>query len=335
LVTKDRPGTTVLEIPEPPVLPHEKEYMDAWVQSGFGGPDVIERREFLMPSPEPHQVLVKVKAAALNPVDIGRRTGFFKGFMNESFPFIPGYDFSGTVEGVGKDVSRWRTGMEVYGYPHEIGVRPQRYGTLGEYLVIDQSFIAAKPKSISHEEAASLPTAIMTSLQAFEMLHIKPGDAVLFTGGAGGVGTQAVQLLKHYCGAGYVATTGSGFKTQLLEELGASVVVDFLKQNFTDVLKDLDSAIDATGEWWECLQCVKEGGHVVTIRGGPGRPANVPFFTVQARGSDLEKVHDLYEKGIVRPVVDSVFPFDSLPLAFSRLETGRVTGKVIVRGPSL
>ncbi|CEL92585.1 unnamed protein product [Vitrella brassicaformis CCMP3155] len=304
--------------------------MEAWVQTGYGGPEVLERRSFPRPSPGANQVLVKIKAAALNPIDIARRTGLVAAFINDTFPFVPGYDFSGTVVGVGRDVTKWQEGMDVYGYVHERGVCPQRYGTFAEYTAVNEAFIAEKPASLTHQECASLPTAVMTSLQVLDSLAIPPDARVLWTAGAGGIGTTAIQLMKHYIGVKHIATTASGEeKAQLLKQLGANIVVDYTKQKVTDVLSDYDFAVDATGDWDSCLAIA---GSVLTIRGGINRPASVPFFTVRARGSDLYRVRELYERGVVRPVVDSVFPFDSLPEAFSRLETGRVTGKVVLRG---
>lgn len=312
--------------------------------------------EVAMPKIKDNEVLVEVHAASINPLDTKIRKGELKLLLQYEMPLTLGNDFSGTVIEVGKGVTKFKVGDEVYGRP-----RSEMMGTFTEYLAVHEADIALKPKNLSFEEAASIPLVGLTSYQALhDRLRIKNGQKVLIHAGSGGVGTFAIQLAKAM--GAYVATT-SNEGMALTKSLGADEIINYKSVNFEDVIKDYDAVIDSVGG--ETLEksflSVKKGGKIVSIAGTPnGRFAKemglgllkktilslvsskitalekqygvqYTFLFMKHSGQQLEILSELLAAGTVKPTIDRVFPFEEAKQALAYLETGKAKGKVLLK----
>ncbi|KAK8335115.1 hypothetical protein V6Z12_A09G032300 [Gossypium hirsutum] len=323
--------------------------MKAWVYSEHGKPvDVLKLdSNYDVPQLKEDQVLIKVVAAALNPVDFKRMLGMFV-HSDSPLPInieiiianlcylywqsVPGYDVAGVVLKVGSQVRTLKEGDEVYGNINEKGLdRPKRSGTLAEYTVAEENLLALKPKNLGFIEAAAIPLAIGTAYEGLQKTALSPGKSILVLGGAGGVGTMVIQLAKHVFGASKVAATSSSAKLELLKSLGADLAIDYTKDNFEDLPEKFDVIYDAIGQSERAVKAIKEGGKVVTIE-PVGELAEPAFrFILTSSGAMLETLNAFLENGKVKPVIDprGTFAFSQTPQAFSYLETGRVTGACI------
>ncbi|XP_057980771.1 2-methylene-furan-3-one reductase-like [Malania oleifera] len=307
--------------------------MKACVYSEYG--NVLKLDPALpLPQVKDDQVLIKVVAAALNPVDFKRMLGYFKA-TDSSPPTVPGYDVAGVVVKVGSLVKKFKEGDEAYGDINEKALEnPKRYGTLAEYTAAEEGLLALKPKNLSFVEAASLPVALETAYEGLQRCGFSAAQSILVLGGAGGVGTHVIQLAKHVYGASKVAATASTGKLDLLRSLGADLAIDYTKQNFEDLPEKFDVVYDAVGQIERVVKAVKAGGKVVGIVGSqeaqPPPPAFV--FVLTSDGGILEKLRPYLESGKVKPVIDtkSPFPFSKAAEALSYLQTSRATGKVVV-----
>lgn len=311
-------------------------------------------------------VLIKVCAASLNPIDKIRLNGGLR-FINPepAWPALIGYDASGVIEQVAEGGSGdFKVGDEVY-----VRLKDPSQGSLAEFCVADERLVAKKPTNMSFEQAASLPLAWMTALQALRRCGVQEGCRVLITGGAGGVGSAAIQLAKHVFKAGFVATTASpGEKTELCKSLGADVVVNYRQDKFEEILASedkFDFGFDTTNESHRIPSLIKEGGQVVTVAGTPtveeltlrsGKtpPFFVRFFLWFARnkaamkaaakhnvkwsylflspnGDDLRFLARASEEGQIKAVIDGVQPFEDFQKSFDRLISGRSKGKNVIK----
>ncbi|XP_062106841.1 2-methylene-furan-3-one reductase-like [Humulus lupulus] len=303
----------------------------AWIYNDYGKcSDVLKfESNVAVPQVKEDQVLLKVLAAALNPIDFKRMLGRFKS-IDSPPPTVVGYDVAGVVVKVGSQVKKFKVGDEVYGDINELAAqKPKNFGTLAEYTAADDKVLALKPKSLSFAEAASLPLAIETAYQGLLRTELSPGKSVLVLGGAGGVGTLVIQLAKHVFGASKVAATASTGKLDLLRSLGADLAIDYTKENFEDLPEKFDVVFDTVGEAERGLKAVKEGGKVLTIV----RPAPPAIsFGVTSSGSDLDKLEAYLESGKVKAVIDPKGPFHFCNTleAFAHLETARAIGKVVI-----
>eukprot|EP00397_Hematodinium_sp_SG-2012_P018397 GEMP01018845.1.p1 GENE.GEMP01018845.1~~GEMP01018845.1.p1 ORF type:complete len:284 (+),score=48.61 GEMP01018845.1:50-901(+) len=249
-------------------------YYDAW-----GGPDVMKLGNVDKPTRKDRQVLLKVAAASLNPVDYKTRNGDFRGLMPYTWPRIFGFDVSGTVEEVPTD-SKFSIGELVFGMVKGIiGT-----GTVAEFVCVDESALVKKPEMLSHEQAASLPLAAITAVLAFEKaINFKN---VLILGGSGGVGSVAIQIAKAK-GATMVAATASEHKVSFVRECGADTVVDYTKQKFTKVLNaDFDFILDTTGQAVSCPPLLRKDGVLVSI---VARPTSEAVSDWIAESGDLDQ----------------------------------------------
>jgi len=305
------------------------------------------------------QVLIRLHAAALNPIDKIRIEGGLKLIRPEPiWPALVGYDGAGVVEE--SKSAKFKAGDEVY-----VRLTNPTQGSLAEYCVEKDSLVALKPKQMNFVEAASLPLAAVTAMQAFQRMGVKEGDKVFISGGAGGVGTLAIQLAKHVLKCKVVATSASpGEKTELCKSLGADVVVNYKEEKFEDVLKDYDYAFDTTNESHKCCKIVKRGGKVVTIAGTPtaaemerasGKPApfvvrvflwfkrnsaamseaaknNVDwsYLFLSPNAKDLESLASYVDAGQVKAVIDSTNKLEDFRKAYDRLASGRSQGKCVI-----
>lgn len=307
--------------------------MDAVRIHGYGGPEVLRYEDTPRPEPGEGDVLVKVYAAGVNPVDWKIREGYLRGFRDFPLPLIPGWDFSGVVEELGPGVTGWKTGDEVYARP-DIG----RHGAYAEYIAVRASEIQHKPKKLDHVNSAAIPLAALTAWQAiFDAGELQTGQKILIHAAAGGVGTFAVQLAK-WKGA-YVIGTASARNHELLRELGADELIDYNTTRFEEAVKDVDVVLDSmAGETRErSWQVLKKGGILVTILGQPSvekakahgvRTAGV---FVQPNQGQLQELANLADTGEVRPIIDTVLPLAEAAKAHEMNATLHTRGKIVLR----
>lgn len=299
----------------------------------YGGLDVLRYEEAPIPKPGPGEVLVRVHAAAINPVDWKVRAGYVRDWLKYKLPLIPGWDFSGAIEELGPDAGAWKTGDAVYARP-DIA----RDGAYAEYIAVRASEIAAKPRSIDHVQAAAIPLAALTAWQAlFDAAGLTAGQRVLIHAAAGGVGHFGVQFAT-WKGA-FVAGTASARNHEFLKSLGADQMIDYTSTCFEDVARDFDVVLDTMAEEtrarsWAVL---KKGGILVTILGQPSveeaqahgvRAAGV---FVQPNPAQLADIAALVDAGKVKPHVDAVFPLSAAAKAHELSQTNHVRGKIVLR----
>jgi NADPH:quinone reductase-like Zn-dependent oxidoreductase len=299
----------------------------------YGNPEVLRHEDARRPIAGKGEVLVRVYAAAINPVDWKIRAGHVKGWLQYTLPMIPGWDLSGIVESVGPDAGSWKPGDEVYGRPDI-----SRDGAYAEYIAVRASEIAFKPKSIDHVHAAAIPLAGLTAWQAlFDTAGLSAGQRVLIHAAAGGVGTFAVQLAK-WKGA-WVAGTASGRNQEFLRELGVDQPVNYETTRFENVVHDVDVVLDTmAGETrsrsWGTL---KPGGILVTLLGqGPLEEAAAHGvrgvgMLVQPNPAELTEIAGLVDAGKLKPIIDSVFPLAEAGKAQEKSETGHLRGKIVLQ----
>ncbi|KAF8037524.1 hypothetical protein BT93_B0426 [Corymbia citriodora subsp. variegata] len=304
----------------------------AWLYAEHGNPVNLLKldSDVRLPVIKEDQVLVKVVAAALNPVDVKRALGFFRD-TDSSPPIVPGYDVAGVVVKVGDQVKKFKVGDEVYGDVNEKSLdHPKQNGTLAEYAAVEERLLALKPKNLSFVEAASLPAAVETAYEGLERTRFSSGKSILVLGGAGGVGSLVIQLAKEVFGASKVAATSSTGKLDLLKSLGADSAIDYTKDNFENLPEKFDVVYDAVGQMGSAIRAVKEGGSVVTIVGGGTPPAFK--FVLASKGSILEKLNPFIESQKIKPVIDpkGTFPVSRVLKAFSYLGTGRIAGEIVI-----
>ena len=314
--------------------------MRAIVVERFGDPDVLELKQIDRPEPGPGELLVRVVCAGTNPVDAKLRR--FGGGRRVTAPVVLGYDASGVVEAVGPGVTRFQPGDEVY-YMHEVYGR--RIGSYAEYNAVPEAIVARKPVSLTHEEAAAVPLACGTAWEGIvRRLDVRPGETVLIHGGAGGVGSFAVQLAK-VCGARVIATAG-GENQETLKSLGVDVAVDYTREDPIEAALEatggegVDAVFDSVGGELvaRSIRATKPFGRLATVldpKGAIERFAlkNLTLFgiliTPDARR--LEAVGRLIDQGRIRPIVDRVLPLENVREAHRRLDTGHGRGKVVLR----
>ncbi|KAK6922179.1 Alcohol dehydrogenase, N-terminal [Dillenia turbinata] len=305
--------------------------MKAWVYEEYGSVDVLKfESNVVVPEVKDDQVLIKVAAAALNPVDFKRRQGKFKA-TDSPLPTVPGYDVAGVVVKVGSQVKELKVGDEIYGDISEKALEgPKQFGSLAEYTAVEEKLLALKPKNLDFAQAAGLPLAIETAHEGLERLGFSAGKSILVLGGAGGVGSLVIQLAKHVFGASKIAATSSTSKLELLKELGADLAIDYTKENFEDLPEKFDVVFDAVGQCDRAVKAIKEGGSVVALTGAVTPPGF--RFVVTSDGAVLKKLNPYLESGKIKPVIDpkGPFPFDKVVEAFSYCETGRATGKIVI-----
>eukprot|EP00270_Netrium_digitus_P006728 TRINITY_DN193_c0_g1_i2.p1 TRINITY_DN193_c0_g1~~TRINITY_DN193_c0_g1_i2.p1 ORF type:complete len:398 (+),score=107.06 TRINITY_DN193_c0_g1_i2:88-1281(+) len=302
----------------------------AWSYSSYGGPVELSLGELPVPEIGSDEVLVKVHAAALNPVDIKRLQGKFQQ-SDSPLPTIPGYDVAGVVVKVGENVTKFNVGDEVFGDLSEHAVnRPRQFGSLAEYAVVEEKLLAKKPSNISFAEAAALPLVLLTANEGFERVQFKEGESVLIVNGAGGVGHVAIQVAKAVYNAGKVVATASASKADILKSLGADEVYDYKSiSNYSSLPEKFDFVFDAFGDGGRsCAAAKKEGGRVAVLTGPV--PGNGFRYVLISNGAKLQNLVTFIESGQIRPLIDSTFGFEQVKEAFEKVASGRATGKVVI-----
>lgn len=298
----------------------------------YGDADVISLEHRPMPQPGPDDVLVRIHAASVNPVDWKIRKGYLKDMLPHQLPLTLGWDFAGEIAAVGTQVTGWQIGDAVFARPDIV-----RDGSYAEYIAVRASEIARKPASLNWQEAAAVPLVALTAWQSlFEMAQLQAGERVLIHAGAGGVGNFAIQLAK--VRGAHVITTTSTANVELVKSLGADEVIDYTKQDFS-TLRDLDVVFDTLGGdiQLKSLATLRRGGRIVTIASPvdaalAAQHGVTPFFCfVQPNGPQLAEIGQLADAGKLRVVIDSVFPLSEIRAAHARSETGRARGKIVIQ----
>ncbi len=299
----------------------------------FGGRDVLTVEQAPRPTPGEGELLVRVHAASVNPVDWKIRKSGARGWLDVKTPYVPGFDVSGVVESVGPGVTRFKPGDAVYAM-----LDLRRGGAYAEYAVVKEPEAATKPQSVSHVEAAAVPLAALTAWQAlFDAADLKEGQTVLVHAGAGGVGSLAVQLAK-WKGAKVIATASKP-NHEFLKQLGVDEVIDYKTQNFADVVKDVDVVLDAVGgqTTTDSFKVLKKGGMLVSIVGDPSpRGADhagvrAAAILVKPSGAQLARIATLIDEGKLKPVVTHEFALRDVAKAHDQSETGHTRGKIVLR----
>jgi NADPH:quinone reductase-like Zn-dependent oxidoreductase len=315
--------------------------MKAIVIDGYGGSDRLRVDDRPDPRADAGEILVRVRAAGVNPVDWKIRRGDLRPILWLRFPYIPGGDIAGEVVAVGSGVSRFRPGDPVVAF-----VDLKQGGGYAELAVVQESAAALKAESLSFAGAASLPIAGVTALQALRDLGgLKPGGSVLIHGGAGGVGHFAVQIAKAL-GAEAIATCGPS-NVAYVESLGADTVIDYTREEFTRRPERYDVVFDAVAKtsFPACRHVLKPGGAYVTTLPGPslvfwagvqsvaglfGRANRAKFFMVRPEGTDLAFLGQLADEGRLRPTIDRTYPLERTREAQDESERGHVRGKIVL-----
>lgn len=331
--------------------------MRAFVLDRYGSKVALRAGEVADPEVREDDVLVQVHAAGVNLLDSKLRSGEFKLILPYRVPLVLGHDVAGVVVRVGARVKRFNPGDEVYARPPD-----HRIGTFAELIAIQENELAMKPKNLTMEEAASIPLVGLTAWQALvERGQLAAGQKVFIQAGSGGVGTFAIQLAKHL--GATVATTTSTSNIDLVRALGADVIVDYKTEDFETTLSGFDLVLHSQDAkaLEKSQRVLRRGGRLVSISGPPdpdfaneiGAPwfakvliwllsfgarrratrlnTTFSFLFMKASGDQLRQISTLIEAGVIRPVVDKVFPFESTNDALAYVETGRARGKVVIK----
>ena len=332
--------------------------MKAFIVKRYGKNEKLQLTEVAEPKMNENEVFVQIEATAINSLDALIKNGDFKIFLPYKAPFVNGHDMAGVVTKVGAKVSKFKAGDEVYARPSDFKI-----GTFAEYISVDETDLAFKPKNLSMEEASSIPLVGLTAWQALvEIAKLKKDQKVFIQAGSGGVGTFAIQLAKHL--GAFVATTTSTSNIELVRNLGADLIIDYKKEDFAAILKDYDVVLHSNKDakvLESSLKVLKQGGMLVSLTGPPtpefaknidlGWPlqlvmnllsmsarrkakklkVNFKFLFMKAEGKQLREITSLIEAGKIRPIIDKTFPFEELNEAMSYVETGRAKGKVVVK----
>ena len=310
-----------------------------------------------MPELREDEVLIQIHATAVNVLDAKIRDGEFKPLLPYKMPLVLGHDLAGTVIRVGSKAKSFRVGDEVYSRPDDF-----RIGTFAEFIAVKESSVAPKPKSLSMEQAASLPLVALTAWQALvEIAKLRAGQKVFIQAGSGGVGTIAIQLAKHI--GAYVATTTSAANADWVKALGADLVIDYKTQDFASVLRDYDVVLNSQDAKTleKSLTILRPGGKLISISGPPTpafaakaklpwylkpvmwglsrstfkkaqkRKVSYDFLFMRADGGQLREISALIDAGHIRPVVDRTYPFEQTNEALAYVDSGRAKGKVVIK----
>ena len=311
--------------------------------------DSLKFAEIDKPEISDSEILIAVKAAALNPIDYKLVQGHLKDMLQLDLPAGIGYDVSGEIVEIGSGVKDFEVGDEVFSRV------PQEYmGTVAEFVAVDSKVVAHKPENVTFEKAASLPLTGLTAIQALEKVDLKKDDRILIHAGSGGVGSFAVQYAK--AKGAIVYTTTSSTNLDWVKALGADRVIDYKNEDYKEVANNLDIVFDTLGNdyTFEAFDIIKKGGRVTTIVGPPDaesakemgmknyempeklnklieeKSAKYRHTWMQPNAGQLKEIKEMVEDRTIRPIIDLVYSFEDAVKAFEYLATGRAQGKVIV-----
>jgi NADPH:quinone reductase-like Zn-dependent oxidoreductase len=299
----------------------------------YGGPEVLRYEEAPQPQPQHDDVLIRVYAGGVNPVDWKVRQGYLKERLHHSLPLILGWDLSGVVETAGSGVARLKVRDEIYSRPDL-----SRDGAYAEYIVVRESEIALKPRSIDHVHAAAIPLAGLTAWQSlFDAAQLSSDQRVLIHGAAGGVGHFAVQLAK-WKGA-HVIGTASARNHDFARQLGADELIDYHSRNFDDEVRNIDVVLDTIGgetqqRSWKVL---KPGGILVSIISPPSPETaktygvRQAFVFIEPNAAQLAVLANLVDSGKLKAAVETVLPLSDARRAHELSQSGHARGKIVLR----
>ena len=299
----------------------------------YGHADQLKESNVALPELGEHQVLVKIKATSVNPIDWKLREGYLAQMMPWDFPIILGWDVAGEIAEIGSAVKDWQVGQEIFARPETT-----RFGTYADYTIVDDHLLARKPEGASFEDAAAVPLAGLTAYQAlFTHGKLKAGEKVLIHAGAGGVGIYAVQLAKNI--GATVITTASKKNHALLKELGADQVIDYHTTDFSEVLEDIDLVFDTMGGdvQRDSFKVLNENGRLISIVSQPDEElaknvAVAESIWLQPDGKQLQEIADLMTEGKVKSVVGHTYPLtpEGVKKAHELSETHHAKGKIVL-----
>lgn len=308
------------------------ETMKAVRMHDFGEPEVLKQELVPLPELNSTDILVRVRAAGINPHDLKTRDGTLKD-REYSLPLILGWEISGVVEAVGRHTFRLKKGDEVFGYPDM-----NRPGGYAEYIAVDESSLVLKPENISHEEAAAFPVGALTAWQGiFGYGCLQSGQTILIHGGAGAVGSQAIQLAL--LEGAKVITTASDRSREFVSSLGAEQIINYRQQKFEEEVSNVDVVLDLVGgdTWKRSLQVLKPGGQLVSVMmdtalpdGSAQHGVNGHLYIVQPSGAELERIANYIREGKLKARVDRTFTLEQIAGAHRYMESNQQTGKIIV-----
>jgi len=307
--------------------------MKAIVIHQYGGPDVLKYEDLPRPQPKDDQLLIRVIAAGVNPVDGMIRSGMFDKEGNRAFPIILGGDIAGVVEKIGSKIAKFKAGDPVFAY-----VSLDNNGGYAQYALTTERETAPKPKSITYVQAAAVPIVALTAWQALmDSAQLSPGQTVLIHGGSGGVGSFAIQIAKAR-GAKVIATASTA-NQDLLKELGADVATDYTKQKFEDVAKDVDVVLDSVGKdtLARSYGVLRKGGFIVSIVARLDQTEldkhgiHGATLSVDPNPDELAEIGKLIDQGKIKVVVSQTFPLSEAKRAQEQVATGHTRGKIVLK----
>lgn len=313
-----------------------KKEMRAAYYEEFGGPKSVKTGKLELPDLKEGEVLIKIKAAGVNPVDAVITNGYYKDMMPHSFPIIPGWDVAGVIEDRGHAARRFDVGDEVYAYAR----RPEvKWGTFAEYLIIPDSYLAKRPQSISLEEAAAIPLAGLTAYQALYVAgNLTKGQKLLILGSSGGVGSFAIQLAK--VKGAEVIGVASKKNHDYMRSLGADHTIDYKDQDIGKAVKQIypegvDLIFDCTsGEsLQQSLKGLKDSGKLVSILNQGedlDKKIDFEFVFVEPNAKQLEHFRQLVEDGKIKVEVKKTYALEEAGEALEQIQSSHTTGKIVV-----
>jgi len=298
----------------------------------YGSSEVVEiNNNAPKPAVLPGQLLVEVYAAGVNPIDWKIR----EGYIPLKFPATLGGDFSGVVADVGEDVSGFKKGLEVYGYASILGGGS---GSFAEFVSVDAKAMALKPKNITHVEAGALPLTGVSAWQSLvDHMGLTGGKKILIHGGAGGIGSIAIQLARHL--GAFVATTVSAKDMQYVQGLGADEAIDYKNQKFEDILHNYDAVFDTVGgeTYVRSFKVLRKGGIIVSMLEQPPSDlikqygVNAIGQLTQVNSERLSKLAELVDKRAIKVYIEKTFPLEQAGEALAYLQSGHPRGKVVLK----
>jgi NADPH:quinone reductase-like Zn-dependent oxidoreductase len=299
----------------------------------YGGPEVAVYEDATRPEPAPGEVLVRVRAAAVNPVDWMIRNGYGKEWWQHKMPLTLGCEYAGLVESAGSAITSVKPGDEVYGYINLV-----KNGAYAEYAVANEQEVARKPKSLDFVHAAAVPVAALTSWQAlFDIAGLTAGQKVLIHAASGGVGSVAVQLAK--AKGAHVLGTASARNADFLRQIGVDEVIDYTATRFEDVARAVDVVFDTIGGETQqrSFKTLKPGGFLVSAVSPPSEDeakthgVRVGMVQVVPNAAQLAEVASLVDAGKLKPSVETILPLAEFQRAHELSQSGRTRGKIVLQ----